>query len=59
MTTTYLMPSAALFSRTRDWADLEAMASAGTLEIEAAAAAVTAAVGSDDPRVERLRALGG
>ena len=47
----------ALFNRTRDWADLEAMASAGTLDIEAAASATAGVAGDDDPRVERLLAL--
>ena len=48
----------ALFDRTQDWADLEQMAAAGTLDIEAVAAVVAAHLGSDDPRIERLRSLG-
>jgi hypothetical protein len=44
----------AMFDRTKDWADIEALLEAGTvrrLEIEQALAAM---VGADDPRVARL-----
>lgn len=47
----------ALFNRTRDWADLEAMAAAATLDVNDAVVAVAAIAGDDDPRVERLAAL--
>lgn len=44
----------AYFDRTRDWADLEAMASRDTTPLEAAAAEIAALSGEDDPRRERL-----
>lgn len=47
----------ALFDRTRDWADLEEMAAAGTLDVEAVLGVLTRYVGGDDPRVARLRGL--
>ena len=47
----------ALFNRTRDWADLEAMVEAQTLSVEDAALAVCEIAGADDPRVARLKAL--
>lgn len=43
-----------MFDRTRDWADLEAMVAAGTLEIELVAEIVTGLVGADDARIARL-----
>ena len=46
-----------LFNRTRDWADLEAMVSAGTLDIVAAAESAAELAGADDPRIARIRAL--
>jgi hypothetical protein len=46
-----------MFDRTRDWADLEAMTEAGTLDIGAVRAAVERLVGADDPRLARLDAL--
>jgi hypothetical protein len=48
----------AFFDRTQDWADLEAMAAAGSLDIEAVLGVLTDYLGGDDPRVARLRALG-
>jgi hypothetical protein len=48
----------AFFSRTRDWADLEAMADAGTLDVAAVLGVLTLYLGGDDERVARLRALG-
>lgn len=48
----------ALFSRTRDWADIEAMVAARTLDIGSAADGAAAIAGEDDPRVIRLRSLG-
>ena len=46
------------FDRTQDWADLEQMAAAGTLDTETVATVVVAHLGPDDPRIERLRSLG-
>jgi hypothetical protein len=43
-----------LFDRTRDWADIEAMAEAGTLDADAAREALLRVVEPDDPRLERL-----
>ena len=48
----------AFFNRTRDWADLEDMAAAGTLDIEPVLGTLVAYLGGDDKRVERLRSLG-
>ena len=45
------------FDRTEDWADLEQMAAAGTLDTETVAAAVAAHLGPEDPRIDRLRSL--
>jgi hypothetical protein len=47
----------AVFDRTRDWADLEEMAAAGTLDAAATAAALRPLLGDGDPRIERVRAL--
>jgi hypothetical protein len=47
----------AFFDRTQDWADLEAMAAAGSLDIESVLGALTEYLGGVDPRVARLRAL--
>lgn len=44
----------AMFDRTRDWADLEAMAGAGALDVPAVQAGLAALVGRDDDRFERL-----
>ncbi len=43
--------------RTRDWADLEAMAEADTLDAEAVLGVLASYVGVDDERVGRLRKL--
>jgi len=45
------------FDRTKDWADLEAMHEAGTLDVEHVLGVVVHYLGGDDPRVERLRAI--
>lgn len=45
------------FDRTQDWADLEQMAAAGTLDIETVATVVAAHLGPEDPRIDRLRFL--
>jgi len=47
----------AYFDRTRDWAELEEMAAAGTLDVEYALGVIVRYLGADDPRVERLRSL--
>ncbi len=48
----------AFFDRTKDWADLEEMSDAGTLDVEAAAGVLVHYLGPDDPRIVRLLALG-
>jgi hypothetical protein len=48
----------AFFNRTRDWADLEDMAAAGALDVEAVLGVLANYLGGDDDRVARLRALG-
>ena len=45
------------FNRTKDWADLEAMDDAGTLDIEHVLGVVVHYLGADDDRIERLRAV--
>lgn len=47
----------AFFDRTKDWADLEEMHMAGTLDVEAVAGALARYLGPDDPRIARLLAL--
>lgn len=47
----------AFFNRTKDWADLEEMQAAGTLEIEKVAAVLVEYLGTDDERVRKLLAL--
>lgn len=49
----------ALFDRTRDWADIEAIAIATPEDIEGAAATIAELVGEDDPSLEKLKALAG
>ncbi len=43
---------------TQDWADLERMAEAGTLDLESVIGVITTHLGAGDPRIERLRRLG-
>jgi hypothetical protein len=43
------------FDRTKDWADLEAMHEAGTLDVEHVLGIVVRYLGGDDDRVERIR----
>lgn len=43
-----------MFDRTRDWADLEAMAAAGTLDVEAVKATLRTLIDSGDERYARL-----
>lgn len=47
----------AFFDRTKDWADIEAIAVATPKDIEGAAATIADLVGEDDPAHRRLRAL--
>ena len=47
----------AFFNRTKDWADLEAMRDAGTLDVAAVAGVLATFLGSDDDRIARLLAL--
>lgn len=47
----------AFFNRTRDWADLEAMREAGTLDVPAVAGVLATVLGGDDDRVARLLSL--
>ncbi len=44
----------AMFDRTRDWADLEEMAAARALDLDAVRSALAEMVGPDDPRVSRV-----
>ena len=43
-----------MFDRTRDWADIEAMLGARTLDVDALRDWVAGLVGNDDPRLARL-----
>ena len=47
------------FNRTKDWADLEAMRDAGTLDVSAVAGVLASFLGDDDDRIARLLSLGG
>ena len=47
----------AFFSRTRDWADLEDMQSAGTLDIDRVIGVLVRRLGPGDERIDRLRGL--
>lgn len=47
----------AFFDRTKDWADLEAIAIATPEDIEDAAATIADLVGEDDPAVAKLKTL--
>ncbi len=44
----------AMFNRTRDWADIEAMLAAGNLDVDAVRDRLTALVGEDDDRIAHL-----
>jgi hypothetical protein len=48
----------AFFNRTRDWADLEAMQVAGTLDSVAVSNILAEFLGRDDERIERLISIG-
>ena len=54
---TELVVFKAFFDRTKDWADIEAIAEAGTADLHAAIGWLVDLLGGDDPRVERLRGL--
>ena len=43
-----------MFDRTRDWADIEAMVAADTLDADAVKAALGPMIGAEDPRFARL-----
>jgi hypothetical protein len=47
----------AFFNRTKDWADLEAIAQATPGDIDAASATISELVGESDPAVQRLESL--
>jgi hypothetical protein len=47
----------AFFNRTKDWADLEEMYAAGTLDITAVVAVLVEYIGAGDSRIERLQAI--
>jgi hypothetical protein len=47
----------AFFDRTKDWADLEEMAAAGTLDTDRVVGILARYLGPTDPRIERLRAV--
>ena len=47
----------AFFNRTKDWADLEAMQEAGTLDVPAVAGVLATFLGGDDDRIARLLEL--
>jgi hypothetical protein len=47
----------AFFNRTKDWADLEAMRDAGTLDVTAIAGVLATFLGGDDDRIARLLSL--
>ena len=47
----------AFFNRTKDWADLEAMVAAGSLDVPAVTGVLAGFLGLDDGRIERLLSL--
>jgi len=47
----------AFFNRTKDWADLEEMQAAGTLDTDRVAAIIARYLGEDDERIVQLRRL--
>ena len=49
----------AFFNRTKDWADIEEMQAAGTLDKARVIAVLVQYLGSDDERIDRLNALAG
>lgn len=49
----------AFYNRTKDWADLEAMRDAGTLDVPAVVGVLATFLGADDDRITRLLSLRG
>ena len=47
----------AFFNRTKDWADLEEMADAGALDVDAVLGVLVHYLGADDDRISRVRSL--
>lgn len=47
----------AFFNRTKDWADLEEMADAGTLDVEAVVGVLVRLLGPDNQRIDRVLRL--
>ncbi len=47
----------AFFNRTKDWADLEEMVAAGTLDVDRVLGVLVRYLGPSDERVDRLRSL--
>lgn len=47
----------AFYKRTRDWADLEDMRDAGTLDIDGVVAVLLRDLGPDDERIQRVLSL--
>lgn len=47
----------AFFNRTKDWADLEEMYAAATLDVPMVIAVLAEYLGADDPRIARLQAV--
>ena len=45
-----------MFDRTRDWADVEAVIEAGTVDLDAVRATLRTLLGPDDPKLDRLAA---
>ena len=54
---TELVVFKAFFDRTKDWADIEAVAEVGTADLHAAIGWLVDLLGPDDPRIARLRDL--
>ncbi len=54
---THLTVCKVMFDRTKDWADIEEMCAAGTVDIEVATRWLTEILGPDDDRIQRLRGL--
>ncbi len=48
----------AFYNRTKDWADLEEMMAAGTLDIEFASNVLIKYLGEKDERIKKLQDLG-
>ena len=54
---TELVVFKAFFDRTKDWADIEEMVAAGTLDTDRVVGVLTRYLGSTDERVEHLRRI--